>query len=145
MITHPNNNYFYVIESDHRVWGEDVAEKKLAELVRNCGALDSCAADGFGIPQRKKQRINEDVLKLPPEVFGRPKAPAGTWGSCIRIIDPVQATTVGVVQLDNNEAAFSIAVVPFSAKGGESASCRGYRPGYVTVPEVVYEWVLADV
>ena len=52
-------------------------------------------------------------------MFGRPKAPAGTWGSCIRIIDPVQATTVGVVELDNNEAAFSIAVVPFSAKGGE--------------------------
>jgi len=50
-------------------------------------------------------------------VFGRPKAPAGTWGSCIRIIDPVQATTVGIVQLDNNEAAFSIAVVQFSAKG----------------------------
>ena len=51
-------------------------------------------------------------------MFGRPKAPAGTWGSCIRIIDPVQATTVGVVQLDNNEAAFSIAVVQFS-KGTE--------------------------
>jgi splicing factor 3B subunit 3 len=33
MITHPNNNYFYVIESDHRVWGDDAAEKKLAELV----------------------------------------------------------------------------------------------------------------
>ena len=58
-------------------------------------------------------------MQLPPEVFGRPKAPAGTWGSCIRIIDPVQATTVGIVQLDNNEAAFSIAIVPFSAKSGE--------------------------
>ena len=34
MITHPGNNYFYVIESDNRVWGEDAAEKKLAELVR---------------------------------------------------------------------------------------------------------------
>jgi splicing factor 3B subunit 3 len=74
--------------------------------------------DGW-ISQRKKQRINESVVQLPPEVFGRPKAPAGTWGSCIRIIDPVQAATVGLVKLDNNEAAFSIAVVPFSAKGGE--------------------------
>ncbi|KAF9652978.1 hypothetical protein BDM02DRAFT_3160528 [Thelephora ganbajun] len=101
MITHPGNNYLYVIESDHRVWGEDAAVKKLAE-------------------SRKQQRVNEDILLLRPEVFGRPKAPAGTWGSCIRIIDPVQATTVGVLKLDNNEAAFSIAVVPFSAKGGES-------------------------
>ena len=34
MITHPGNNYFYVIESDHRVLGEDAAATKLAELVR---------------------------------------------------------------------------------------------------------------
>ena len=39
MITHPTNNYFYVIESDHRVWGEDAAEKKLAELVRTYGVF----------------------------------------------------------------------------------------------------------
>ena len=39
MITHPGNNYFYVIESDHRAWGEDAAEKKLAEMVRACGVL----------------------------------------------------------------------------------------------------------
>ena len=38
VITHPGNRYFYVIESDHRVWGEGVAEKKLAELVRKPGA-----------------------------------------------------------------------------------------------------------
>jgi len=39
MITHPSNNYFYVIESDHRVWGEGAAEKKLTEMVRACGVL----------------------------------------------------------------------------------------------------------
>ena len=39
MITHPGNNYFYVIESDHRVWGEDAAEKKLTEIVRALGVL----------------------------------------------------------------------------------------------------------
>lgn len=35
MITHPANGYFYIIESDHRVMGEDAAKQKLAQLVRD--------------------------------------------------------------------------------------------------------------
>ena len=43
------------------------------------------------ILQRKAgERVDEDVVNLPAEVFGRPKAPAGTWASGIRIIDPVE-------------------------------------------------------
>lgn len=56
---------------------------------------------------------------MPPEVFGRPKAPAGTWASNIRIIDPAEAKTIATIALDNNEAAFSLAVVSFAARGGE--------------------------
>lgn len=75
------------------------------------------------------------MLELPAETFGRCKAPAGTWASAIRIIDPVEACrpllaqqlilnelqskTVTLIHLDNNEAAFSLAVVPFAARGGE--------------------------
>ena len=75
-------------------------------------------------------------MSLPPEQFGRPKAAAGTWASCIRIISPLevrllvvsvkppsahitQSETVNVIHLDNNEAAFSIAIVPFAAKNNE--------------------------
>lgn len=65
------------------------------------------------------------MLELSPEDFGRPKAPAGTWASCIRIIDPIENKTVKVIQLDNNEAAFSLAVVSFSAKGSEMFLCVG--------------------
>jgi splicing factor 3B subunit 3 len=69
--------------------------------------------------RQQGKRIDEEIVNLPPGVFGRPKAPEGTWGSAIRIIDPVEAKTVNVVHLDANEAAFSIAVVPFSARNGE--------------------------
>ncbi|KAJ8076333.1 pre-mRNA-splicing factor rse1 [Marasmius tenuissimus] len=100
-ITHPTNHYFYLIEGDHRVSGEDAVAKRLDEL------------------RKKGKPIDEEVLALPVEVFGRPKAPAGTWGSAIRIIDPIEARTVAQIPLDGNEGAFSIAIVPFSAKGGE--------------------------
>ncbi|KAJ6476021.1 CPSF A subunit region-domain-containing protein [Mycena vitilis] len=100
-ITHPTNHYFYMIEGDHRVMGPEAAANKLDEL------------------RKQGQIIDDEVVDLPPEVFGRPKAPAGTWASCIRIIDPIEAKTVALIPLDCNEAAFSIAVVPFSARGGE--------------------------
>lgn len=32
-ITHPTNQYFYMIEGDHRVMGEGAASQKLQELV----------------------------------------------------------------------------------------------------------------
>ncbi|KAL1695035.1 CPSF A subunit region-domain-containing protein [Schizophyllum commune] len=100
-ITHPNNHYFYMIESDHRVYGDETAQEKILDQMSRGKAVD------------------EEVVNLPVTEFGRVKAPAGTWGSCIRIIDPTQNSTVAVIPLDNNEAAFSIAVVPFSARNGE--------------------------
>lgn len=45
--------------------------------------------------------VDDEVLELPPEVFGRPKAPAGTWASGIRIINPVD---VRVPPLSGEEA-----------------------------------------
>ncbi|KAF8647171.1 hypothetical protein AX16_007001 [Volvariella volvacea WC 439] len=103
MITHPESGtrFFYIVESDHRVIGDETKQRRLKEL------------------RAQGKRIDEEVANLPPEVFGRTKAPAGSWGSCIRIVDPVQLQTLNVYHLDNNEAAFSIAIVPFSARNGE--------------------------
>jgi len=72
LISHPSLQLFYTIESDHRAYGEDVANQKLQEL----------ASQG--------QSVDREMVDLPPATFGRVKAPAGTWASCIRVIDPVQ-------------------------------------------------------
>lgn len=70
MAVHPMNGLFYIAEADHRVYGADVVQ----------GALQQ--------PDLKK--YDRDVLELPSDVFGHPRAPAGTWASCIRILDPVE-------------------------------------------------------
>ncbi|KAI0744105.1 CPSF A subunit region-domain-containing protein [Daedaleopsis nitida] len=100
-IPHPQNGLIYLIEGDHRVLGEEAANKQLQQL------------------REKGRMIDEEMVSLPPELFGRPKAAAGTWASCIRIINPLESQTVNVIHLDNNEAAFSIAIVPFSTKNNE--------------------------
>jgi splicing factor 3B subunit 3 len=35
-ITHPTNKYFYLIEGDHRTYGEGTAQQKLDQLVCLC-------------------------------------------------------------------------------------------------------------
>ncbi|KAF5346737.1 hypothetical protein D9756_010409 [Leucocoprinus leucothites] len=115
-ITHPSNNYFYLIEGDHRVMGQDAVDKKLAEL------------------RQQGKKIDEEVLNLSPEIFGRPKAPAGTWASNIRIIDPVEGKTVSLHPLDSNESAFSIAVVPFAARNNELHLVVGTAAGTRLAP-----------
>jgi splicing factor 3B subunit 3 len=100
-ISHPTNRYLYLIEGDHRVMGEEAINKRLQQL------------------SEAGKTIDQEMLELPAETFGRCKAPAGTWASAIRIIDPVESKTVALIHLDNNEAAFSLAVVPFAARGGE--------------------------
>ncbi|KAN0091266.1 CPSF A subunit region domain containing protein [Tylopilus felleus] len=100
-ISHPTNRYLYLIEGDHRVIGEEATNKRLQQL------------------SEAGEMIDQELLELPAETFGRCKAPAGTWASAIRIIDPVESRTVALLHLDNNEAAFSLAVVPFAARGGE--------------------------
>ena len=45
----------------------------------------------YPVLQRQQgKNVDDEVVALPAEVFGRPTAPAGTWASAIRIIDPVE-------------------------------------------------------
>jgi len=45
--------------------------------------------------------------KLPEDVFGAPKAGAGMWASCIRIVDPMAIQrTLFEFPFEQNEAAF---------------------------------------
>jgi len=43
----------------------------------------------------------------------------GKWASCIRLMDINTKETIDIVELDNNEAAFSICTCIFHDKGGE--------------------------
>jgi splicing factor 3B subunit 3 len=40
------------------------------------------------------EKVDREMLDLDPQTFGRMKAGAGIWASCIRIVDPVNVSTV---------------------------------------------------
>lgn len=55
-----------------------------------------------------------DVLQ-----FGLPKAEPGKWASCIRVLNPVSGQTSCLIELDDNEAAFSVTTCQFESRPEE--------------------------
>jgi hypothetical protein len=63
--------------------------------------------------------VNGDATVLPPAEFGYPRG-QGHWASCISIIDPVtEKKVLSTVDLEENEAAVSIATVSFASQADE--------------------------
>lgn len=64
--------------------------------------------------------VNGDATVLPAEDFGYPRG-TGHWASCISIVDPVtEKAVLSKIELEDNEAAVSIAVVPFAGQENEA-------------------------
>jgi splicing factor 3B subunit 3 len=72
--THPSNNFFYTAEADHRILSPSAQQAKLSAM--------------------KANQINQEVLQLPTEQFGYPRADAGNWASCIGVYDTTVAPEV---------------------------------------------------
>lgn len=92
---HPTEPYVYIVEADHHTLSSNHKARSL------------------------EGKQNGDTVELDPYEFGHPWAKAGCWGSCIRVFDPVNQETLAKVELQDNEAAFSVAVVPFQARDDE--------------------------
>lgn len=70
----------------------------------------------------KASKINQEVLQLPAEQFGHPRADAGNWASCIGVYDTTvapESSLVTKVELEDNEAAFSVTIVPFASHNNQ--------------------------
>lgn len=97
-VKHLEQPLFYVIEADNGV---------LSPATRQSLIQDA-------------QSRNGDVAILPPEEFGHPRG-TGHWASCIQIVDPISTkSVVFTLDLEDNEAAVSVAAVPFSSQDDET-------------------------
>ena len=91
-------------ETDHNAYTEDTKQAKklqMAEEMREAAGEDEqeLAAEMAGA------FLSEN---LPENVFGAPKAGAGMWASCIRVLDPINGETVQQIPLEQNEAALRL-------------------------------------
>ncbi|GAA5860506.1 hypothetical protein JCM3774_006190 [Rhodotorula dairenensis] len=102
LITSPSTRLLYTVEADHRTFSPSSMQKAVSDM------------------RAAEIEVDEELLALDPKEFGLPRAGAGQWGSCIRIIDPVTAESVFKFDLEDNEAAFSVAIVTFHSHPDET-------------------------
>lgn len=125
-ISHPFNSVFYMIEADHRTYSKGAIERIVKQK------------------ESEGRRVDTLLLDLPANEFGRPRAPAGHWASCVRVLDPLANETIMTFDLDEDEAAFSIAIAYFERGGGEpflvvgtgvktTLQPKGCKEGYLRV------------
>ena len=116
-----------IVEAEHAVAGAGVAQPpgELVEVKTAEMADDDDAED---------EDEDEDDEPWDSSVFGPQRSDAGTWASCIRVVDAVGTTTVQQIELADNEAAFCVAACTFAERPGESFVAVGTVTGLVLQP-----------
>ncbi|SCV33543.1 related to splicing factor 3B subunit 3 (spliceosomal protein sap130) [Fusarium fujikuroi] len=119
-VKHPHEPYFYTIEADNNT----LCPKLRKQLL---GATES--------------QNEEDAKLLRPADFGYPRG-RGRWASCISVVDPLGEHVLQKIELEDNEAAMSVAVVPFTGQDGESFLIVGTGKDMILNPRQFLEGYL---
>lgn len=111
-VRHPEYPLFYVIGSDNNILSPATKAKLLSESTA----------------------VNGDSAELPPEDFGYPRG-TNHWASSIQVVDPIHTKSVlSNLELEDNEAAVSIAAVSFTSQEDETFLVVGTGKDMVVSP-----------
>ncbi|KAJ7522261.1 hypothetical protein O6H91_18G003700 [Diphasiastrum complanatum] len=111
-LLHPKQKSLIILECDQGAFTTEEREAAKKEAVDGSNQ-DSVMMDA------DRQETGEDEDRedpLPDEQYGCPKAESSKWVSCIRVLDPKSAETTCLLELQDNEAAFSLCSVKFHDK-----------------------------
>jgi splicing factor 3B subunit 3 len=138
----PNTNYLAIIETDHNEYTELEKEElsrslkiSASALTPHVGVSASVGASASGGDEDMELESNgtskvmngnheqesgaaeegeedEDEIRIPVRSTIPPME--GHWASCLRIMDPVSGNVLELIELSENEAAFSITTCTFS-------------------------------
>ncbi|PVU88073.1 hypothetical protein BB559_005739 [Furculomyces boomerangus] len=129
MAINEKSKNFVIIESDH---GTMSPNKWASELVSQ-GIVDSY------------EQAREAIL--PPIQFGYTRGGDRCWASCIRVLNPFNGETLQLIELGENEAAFSIAAVNFHSNLGSTYIAIGTATDVTLRPRtckeayiLIYKW-----
>lgn len=112
-VLHPKRKLLYVIESDQGAFTAEEREAARKEFFEAAGMGEN------GNVNDEKMENGVDEVEDDPlsdEQYGYPKAESSKWVSCIRVLDPRAGNTTCLLELQENEAAFSICTVNFHDK-----------------------------
>ncbi|KAI3937987.1 hypothetical protein MKX01_027914 [Papaver californicum] len=122
-VIHPKKKLLVVIESDQGAFTAEEREAARKECLEASGVGENGNANGNG-EQMENGADDEKEDPLSDEQYGYPKAESEKWVSCIRVVEPrriLDQETAGtcttcLLELQDNEAAFSLCTVNFHDK-----------------------------
>jgi len=103
-----------VVEAD----ANDHSEAHKASTYGGVGSKKQGADDGMDVDDSDDEE-SEESAETTTTVRGPIPASKGSWGSCLRLLDPKTASTVDLLELSENEAALSCCAVQFASQLGE--------------------------
>ncbi|VTZ71192.1 splicing factor 3B subunit 3, putative [Plasmodium chabaudi chabaudi] len=99
-----------VIEADHNAYDENT-QREIQKALRDI-KLEGKEGEEDDVPQDEPDNEEEELLY---DRIGTPKAGAGKWGSCIKIINPINLQVIDKVSLELEEAALSVCACELEA------------------------------
>lgn len=129
----PGNNHLIILESDQNSYSEknkqvvrrelglaDDEDEKLrkqqAKMERKMKKENQMQQGSDEEEEDEDEDEDEDSDDEGPseQMIGVPQAGKGKWGSCIRVMEPVDGETTCLLELEDQEAAFSMCLVSFA-------------------------------
>jgi len=111
MGVHSVSGHIVIAEADHNAYNEE--EK--AQLYEAVGVTPPLPAGT--VPDEDDEEAEGVLLE---SSIGVPRAQPGKWASCLRVVDPLSRQTLSILELGDNEAALSVAMVPVRDRAGET-------------------------
>lgn len=142
-VLQPKRKLLVMIESDQ---GALNAEEREAAR-KECFEAAQAGENGTGSADQMENGGDDEDKDDPltDEHYGYPKTESDKWVSCIRVLDPRTGNTTCLLELQDNEAAFSICTVNFhdkeygtllavgTAKGLQFLPKRSVTAGYIHI------------
>ncbi|KAF7811372.1 spliceosome-associated protein 130 A [Senna tora] len=113
-VMQPKRKLLVMIESDQGAFTAEEREAARKECFEAAGAGENGNGNVDQMENGGEDEDKDDPLS--DEHYGYPKAESEKWVSCIRVLDPRTGNTTCLLELQENEAAFSICTVNFHDK-----------------------------
>jgi splicing factor 3B subunit 3 len=110
-VLQPRRKLLVIIESDQGAFTAEEREAAKKESFEAAGT-----GENGNVEQMENGGDDDKDDPLSDEHYGYPKAESDKWVSCIRVLDPKTANTTCLLELQDNEAAFSVCTVNFHDK-----------------------------
>eukprot|EP01116_Phalansterium_solitarium_P022015 TRINITY_DN7109_c0_g1_i1.p1 TRINITY_DN7109_c0_g1~~TRINITY_DN7109_c0_g1_i1.p1 ORF type:complete len:1188 (+),score=598.46 TRINITY_DN7109_c0_g1_i1:160-3723(+) len=113
LAVHTPSQHLVTLETDHNAASSMLrtAQPLVDPALLEAQAAERAAAQGMDVDDERPP------LPDPIVTFGEPRPGPGSWASCLRLLDIANNKTLDLLELTDNEAAFSMTTVAFG--GGD--------------------------